>query len=119
ERGSVGAIVDGGLRDTRWIDELGFTVFGCFRTPVQSISRWKVNAWNVPVYMTGATGRRVSVEPGDFILGDDDGAIVIPQEIVREVLDKSEKLTQQEIQIRKSLSEGMSLAQALEKFGHV
>ncbi|MDS1140107.1 RraA family protein [Pusillimonas sp. SM2304] len=119
EKGSVGAIVDGGLRDTSWINALGFTVFGRFRTPVQSISRWKVNAWNVPVYMEGATGRRVAVAPGDFILGDDDGALVIPQALVKEVLEKSERLTEQEIAIRRSLSEGMSLAEALEKYGHV
>jgi regulator of RNase E activity RraA len=119
EKGSVGAIVDGGLRDTRWINKLGFTVFGRFRTPVQSISRWKVNAWNVPVFISGATDKRVAVEPGDFILGDDDGALVIPKAIVDEVLEKAEVLTQQEIDIRESLSKGMSLAEALEKYGHV
>jgi len=119
EKGSVGALVDGGLRDTSWINALGFTVFGRFRTPVQSISRWKVNAWNVPVFLTGATGRRVAVEPGDFILGDDDGALVIPQAIVQEVLEKSEVLTRQEIAIRDSLGKGMSLAEALQKYGHV
>lgn len=119
ERGSVGAIVDGGLRDTRWIGKLDFPVFGRFKTPVQSIGRWKVNAWNVPVYMEGATGRRVAVNPGDFILGDDDGAIVIPQAIVQEVLERSEALTRKEMEIRASLQKGMTLAQALEQFGHV
>ncbi len=119
EKGSVGAIVDGGLRDTRWIKELGFTVFGRFRTPIQSISRWKVTGCNVPVFMEGATGRRVAVAPGDFILGDDDGALVIPQALVDEVLQRSEQLTQQEIDIRASLSQGMSLAEALDKYGHV
>ncbi len=119
ERGSVGAIVDGGLRDTHWIGKLDFPVFGRFKTPVQSIGRWKVNAWNVPVYMEGATGRRVVVNPGDFILGDDDGAIVIPQAIVQEVLERSEALTRKEMEIRASLQKGMTLAQALEQFGHV
>lgn len=119
ERGSTGAIVDGGLRDTRWINKLDFPVFGRFKTPVQSISRWKVNAWSVPVYMEGATGRRVVVNPGDFILGDDDGAIVIPQSIVKEVLERSEALTKKEIEIRASLQQGMTLAQALAQFGHV
>ena len=119
EKGSVGAIVDGGLRDTSWINRLNFTVFGRFRTPVQSISRWKVNAWNVPVYLQGATGRRVVVTPGDFILGDDDGALVIPQAIVMQVLEKSEGLTEQERAIRRSLSDGMTLTEALEQYGHV
>src|SRR5690606_37473002 len=119
EKGSVGAIVDGGLRDTSWNNALGFTVFGRFRTPLQCISRWKVNACNVPVYMAGATGRRVAVQPGDFILGDDDGALVIPQDLVKEVQDKSERLTEQENAIRESQSQNMSLAEALDKFGHV
>jgi len=119
DKGCVGALVDGGVRDTSWISKLDFAVFGRFRTPVQSITRWKVNAWDVPVYLTGATGRRVIVSPGDFILGDDDGAIVIPQAIVKEVLEKSEKLTEQETAIRKSLSAGMTLTQALAQYGHV
>ena len=119
ERGSVGAVADGGIRDTRWIDAQSFPVMARFRTPVQSISRWKVNAWQVPVFLRGATSSWVTVNPGDFILGDCDGGIVIPQAVVKEVLKEAEALTKKEQAIRLDLGKGMSLADALKQYGHV
>lgn len=119
ERGCVGSLIDGGIRDIRWIGEHGFPVYACYRTPVQSIGRWKVNAWQIPVYMRGATTERVRIDPGDFILADEDGALSIPARVVEQVLLESERLTKREVLIRTELSQGLSLAQALQKFGHV
>jgi regulator of RNase E activity RraA len=119
ERGSVGALLDGGIRDVRWIGEHQFPVFACYRTPVQSIGRWKVTASQVPVYMRGHDGGNVIVRPGDFILCDDDGAIVIPVECVESVLIESERLTAIEKNIRIDIANGLSLTDALKKYGHV
>jgi len=119
ERGCAGALVDGGVRDVRWIKAIQFPVFARYRTPVQSIARWKVTACQVPVYLRGAAGSLIAVRPGDFILADEDGAIVIPVEVLEQVLLESEKLTRTEENIRAELQKGMTLAQALEKFGHV
>jgi 4-hydroxy-4-methyl-2-oxoglutarate aldolase len=119
ERGCVGAVVDGGVRDIRWLGEHKFPVYARYRTPVQSIGRWKVTAWQKPVDMRGATVAFVTVRPGDFILGDEDGVIAIPQALAEPVLVEAEKLTQKEIQIRAELKNGLTLAQALEKFGAV
>jgi len=119
ERGCVGAVVDGGVRDVRWLGEHKFPVYARYRTPVQSIGRWKVTAWQKPVDMRGATVAFVTVRPGDFILGDEDGVIAIPQALAEPVLVEAEKLTHKEIQIRAELKNGLTLAQALEKFGAV
>jgi regulator of RNase E activity RraA len=119
ERGSVGALIDGGIRDVRYLGQHKFPVFARYRTPVQSIGRWKVNAWQISIEMRGATTKFVTVKPGDFILGDDDGVIVIPSEILNDVLTRAEALTAKEVQIRSELSNGLTLADALEKFGHV
>jgi regulator of RNase E activity RraA len=119
ERGSVGALVDGGIRDVRWLGHHNFPVFAKYRTPVQSIGRWKVNAWQIPVEIRGATTKYVTVAPGDFILGDDDGVIVIPAAHIMAVLKRAEELTAKEVQIRAELLAGLSLAEALKKFGHV
>jgi regulator of RNase E activity RraA len=119
ERGCAGALVDGGIRDVRWIGEHGFPVYARYRTAVQSIGRWKVNATQVPVYLRGATSSVVEVAPGDFILADEDGAIVIPAGLVLQVLGQAEQLTRTEVAIRAELRNGLSLAQALQKFGHV
>lgn len=119
ERGCLGSLVDGGIRDVRWIGQHNFPVYARYRTPVQSIGRWKVTACQVPVFLKGATTTHVKVRPGDFILADEDGAIVIPAEVVNETLVQAEKLTQTEIGIREALGKGLTLAQALDRFGHV
>jgi regulator of RNase E activity RraA len=119
ERGCVGALVDGGVRDVAWIGQLDFPVYARYRTPVQSIGRWKVVDSGVPVTMPGATTATVEVCPGDFILADDDGAIAIPTAVVEHVLERAEELGTTEVEIRRELGDGLTLANALAKFGHV
>ena len=119
ERGCAGALVDGGVRDIRWLVEHGFPVFARYRTPVQSIGRWRVTGVQEPVYLAGATTTRVEVRPGDFVLGDEDGCLVVPADSVDEVLEEAEALTRTETQVREALAAGASLAECLERFGHV
>lgn len=119
ERGCVGALVDGGVRDVRWLRSHGIPVFARYRTPVQSIGRWAVTGWQETVYLRGATTQWVQVSPGDFVLADDDGAIVVPEALVDEVLPEAERLTATEVSIREALREGLSLAECLKRFGHV
>jgi regulator of RNase E activity RraA len=86
---------------------------------VQSIGRWKVVEWQQNVYLRGATAKWVLVSPGDFILADEDEAIVIPQAVVSETLARAEQLTEQETKLRLELQNGLGLEQALAEFGHV
>jgi regulator of RNase E activity RraA len=118
-RGCAGALVDGGIRDIEWIGRQRFPVYARYRTPVQSIGRWKVTAWQVPVDLPGATSRRVEVQPGDFVLADTDGVIVVPARVAEKVLLEAERLTKKEIRIRRELDRGASLEDVLAKYGHV
>jgi 4-hydroxy-4-methyl-2-oxoglutarate aldolase len=118
-RGCTGALVDGGIRDIEWIARWKFPVYARYRTPVQSIGRWKVTGWQVPVYLPGATKQHVIVNPGDFVLADADGAIVVPSEAVEKVLNEAERLTGIEAKIRAELDAGATLEQVLAKYGHV
>lgn len=119
ERGCVGAVVDGGVRDLRWLRRHEFPVFAQYRTPVQSIGRWAVTGWQEPVYLRGATTAWVQVRPGDFVLADEDGGMVVPSDLVVEVLTAAERLTATEVSVRAALREGLSLVEALARFGHV
>jgi regulator of RNase E activity RraA len=119
ERGSVGAPVHGGVRDVRWIGEHTFPVYARYRTPVQSIGRWRATGWQTPVFLGGATTATVVVHPGDFVLCDEDGSIAVATDHVLTVLEESERLTRKEIRIREELANGRSLQQALDKYGHV
>ena len=117
--GCAGALADGGIRDIEWIARQRFPVYARYRTPVQSIGRWKVTDWQVPVDMPGATKKRVRVRPGDFVLADADGVIVVPARVAEKVLVEAERLTRKEVGIRRELDGGASLQAVLSKHGHV
>jgi len=119
EAGCRGALVDGGVRDVDWLAHHGFPVFTRYKTPVQSRGRWKVKEWQVSVELPGATSQYVMVHPGDFILADSDGAIVIPAHMIETVLVKAEQLTEKEKAIRQYLSKGLTLSEAMTKYGHL
>jgi regulator of RNase E activity RraA len=118
-RGCAGALIDGGIRDIHWIARQKFPVYARYRTPVQSIGRWKVSAWQTPVYMPGATVKRVTINPGDFVFADIDGALAVPATLVESVLAEAERLTATEVKIRADLDAGATLEQVLAKYGHV
>jgi regulator of RNase E activity RraA len=119
ERGCAGAIIDGGVRDVSALREHGFTAFAAYRSAVQSIGRWRVTDYQVPIYLSGATTKWVQVNPGDFVLGDEDGVVVVPAGVVDDVLGAAEAMTATETRVRASLKDGMTLEQALERYGHV
>ena len=72
-----------------------------------------------PVPMPGATVPEIEVAPGDFVLADGDGAIVVPADVVEPVLARAEALGARKAEIRSELASGLSLAEALARFGHV
>jgi regulator of RNase E activity RraA len=117
--GSVGALVDGGLRDIRAMDEIGFSAFARYTSAVQSIGRWRVTGYQVPVFLPGATSRWVRTEPGAFLVADEDGAVVIPADVVEEVLEMAEELDAADAEIREALHSGLSLRETREKYGHL
>jgi regulator of RNase E activity RraA len=119
QRGCRGAVVDGGVRDIRALAQHGLPTFARYTSSVQSIGRWKVREWQVPIQLGGAVATWVSVSPGDFILGDSDGVVVVPQALVREVLECAESLAAKEAILRGEILVGLPLGQALEKYGHV
>ena len=86
---------------------------------IPDLIKRKVTAHQIPVYLRGATTDFVIIRPGDFLLGDEDGLLVIPVECIDEILSKAEELTQKEARIRAEIAKGLSLADALEKYGHV
>lgn len=118
-RGCRGAVMDGGIRDLRMINEFGFPVFSCYQTPIQSIGRWRVEVWQKPIRLRGATTQFVDIDPGDFIFGDDDGIVVVPAELVNEVLETSEALDGSQNEIRSDLLDGLSLQDALARYRHL
>ncbi len=111
-RGVAGCVLDGGCRDVGFILAEGFPVFCRFVTPEDSTWRWELEATQVPV-----TIGRVRIEPGDWIVGDDDGVVVVPATIAEDVLLEAERKAATESEIRIAVRGGMPPLEAYDRFG--
>jgi 4-hydroxy-4-methyl-2-oxoglutarate aldolase len=111
-RGAAGCVLQGGCRDVRFILETGFPVFSSHVSPDDSTYRWELEDTQVQIAI-GA----VAVEPGDWVVGDDDGVVVIPQGLAEEVLAEAERKVATETEIRDAVREGMPPLEAYERFG--
>lgn len=111
-RGGKGAVLNGGIRDTDYIRQLAFPVFARYKTPCDIVGRWRLVDFNVPVII-GA----VRVHAGDYVLGDGDGVLIIPQHVAEEVIAKAEAVVQTEDLVRKAILQGVHPVEAFEKYG--
>lgn len=111
-RGCRGIVIDGYTRDTRAILDLGFPVFCRGIHPADSLGRMDVDAHDVPIDCGGAR-----VEPGDLILADHDGVVVIPQGIAEDALTRAEEKVRGENLVRRKLAEGMPVSEAFRRYG--
>ena len=115
--GVSGVVIDGGTRDKTGIIAIGdFTCFARYTTAVESANRWRPKYTQVPISMAGTLTAYVRVNPGDWIFGDNDNVIVIPQEILMEVLAKVEDISRKENLSRKAFAEGQHIAEVFEIF---
>lgn len=111
-RGATGCIIDGHTRDALQIMEMGFPLFCTGFRPVDSSYRSSVIDFGVPVRVGG-----VLVNPGDIIFGDFDGIVVIPKEVLPEVVDRAVEKVESENHTRDMLREGALLREVYDKFG--
>jgi 4-hydroxy-4-methyl-2-oxoglutarate aldolase len=111
-RGVAGCVIDGGCRDVRLVEAEGFPVFSRFVTPEDSTWRWEVTATQGPI--TIAT---VRIRPGDWVVGDEDGVVVVPAEVADNVLTAAEAKAGTESEVRVAVRRGMSPLDAYERYG--
>ncbi|QHT62455.1 RraA family protein [Paenibacillus lycopersici] len=111
-RGANGAVIDGFVRDTRKILELGFPVFSTGFKPVDSKGRGIVIDYDCPVDAGG-----VIVKPGDVIFADMDGVVVIPKAVFETTVEQSLEKAESENHTRRELLEGKLLREVYDKYG--
>jgi 4-hydroxy-4-methyl-2-oxoglutarate aldolase len=107
-----GAVIDGATRDAAYIARVGFPTFVRYRTPQDSVPRWRVSDWGQPLTLGG-----VRVSLGDIVVADLDGVVVVPRRVAHEVLTRCEKLVGTENRVRIAIKRGMTPLEAYEKFG--
>jgi regulator of RNase E activity RraA len=111
-KGVLGYVVDGGCRDVEFILRLGFPVFASFYTPSDIVGRWIPDRYGEPVTIGGVT-----ICDGDYLLGDLDGVVAIPQAVAEEAIAKTETVAQTENRIRSAILAGMDPVDAYLRHG--
>ncbi len=111
-RGCRGAIIYGGIRDTDYMMNIDFPAFSLYKTPLDVIGRWELVEYDVPITIAGTP-----VNPGDFIVADRDGVVVIPAAITDAVLLKAEEVVSTENLVRNAILEGVHPLDAYKQYG--
>ena len=112
-RGVAGTVIDGVCRDVDSIRELDYSTYTKSKFMVTGKDRVKVDSYNLPVNIGG-----VEVRPGDILVGDESGVVVVPLEKAEEVLTIARQIESAEEGISKYVREGHTLREAREKYNY-
>ena len=111
-RGCVGAIVDGAIRDVGKIRDLGFPIFARGTCVYDSLNRQRVVDVDILVELDG-----VAFHPGDLVFADEDGVVVVPQIVEHEAIRRAWDKVHAENIVRDSIRDGLKAADAFAKYG--
>lgn len=111
-RGCVGAVIDGAIRDVSKIRDVGFPVFARTTCVYDSFNRQRVVDVDVPVEIDG-----VPFHPGDLVFADEDGVVVVPQAVEKEAIQRAWDKVHAENVVRDSIRGGLKAAEAFAKYG--
>lgn len=109
---AVGAVMDGMVRDVDQILEIGFPVFAAGYSPLDSAGRQEVVAHSTTIRCGDS-----EVRPGDWILGDVMGVVVIAAEHVEEAVDRAEAKGAGESMGRAKLLRGDEIGEVFRRHG--
>lgn len=112
-KGIAGTVIDGVCRDVQVIIEEKYPIFARGRFMMTGKDRVMVEATQVTVSIG-----KVQVKPGDVLVGDDSGVVVVPQEMAQQVLEIAQGIEEAEHSIVDAVRNGMTLTEARAKFGY-
>ena len=110
--GCVGVIVDGAVRDLRRMRQMGFACYALGTMIYDSKDRQRVIDVDVPVEIAG-----VRFCPGDLVIADEDGVVVVPQAVEAAVVRRAWEKVHAENEVRDAIKAGMKAAAAFDKYG--
>ena len=113
-RNFSGAVIDGGVRDTAYLQKIGFPVYALGVVPSTSIGHYRFFGANVPVTCDG-----VPVNPGDIIVADADGVVVVPKAVAPQVLKLAQDMDFKEHSMYAYIEKLKSIEEAVAKFGRL
>jgi 4-hydroxy-4-methyl-2-oxoglutarate aldolase len=113
--GHVGAVLDGGVRDLTEIRrDYDFPVYARAVSPGTTLGRYRTVASQVPVCVGG-----VMVHPGDIVVGDVDGVVIVPHAQAEAVLKMAQEIDERELEQAKLIIAEKSLRKGLAKYGRI
>ncbi len=112
-KGVSGVVVDGAARDVDACETFGFPVHARGTVPSTARGRIVQEAWNVPVRIGDAP-----VRPGDVIVADVNGVVVIPIERLEEVVKSAEEIMAKELAMLEALQAGESILEVDRRFNY-
>jgi regulator of RNase E activity RraA len=104
QNGVVGMVIDGACRDAREVRLERAPVFATVRTCAHVIGRLAFGSENEPIHCAG-----VAVSPGDIVLGDEDGVLVVPLALAEKALEIAEDILRLDKQSRRGKYEALGL----------
>jgi regulator of RNase E activity RraA len=105
ERGVAATIIDGPATDIVEIEEMGYLVFSRGVSPITTRGLALSGEINTPIQCGG-----VPVSPGDIVLADDNGVLILPPDLIPRIIDACEARVQRQLVMRERLRAGVSLA---------
>lgn len=113
-RGYAGAVIDGGVRDVAYLRKIGFPVYATGIVPSTSVHHYRFAGSQIPLLCDGVT-----VNPGDIVVADSDGVVVVPITKAEEVLKLAQQMDFKEHSMYPQIEQLKSIQEAVKKFGRL
>ena len=110
-RGVLGYVSDGGCRDADFIRKIGFQTFHRFYTPRDVVGAWSVDEMQTPIKIGD-----VNISPGDYVIADIDGVVIIPGAHIATIITSCEEVMNTENQVRTAIRSGVDPKEAYLKY---
>ena len=113
-RGYAGAVIDGGVRDVAYLRKIAFPVFATGIVPSTSVHHYRFAGSQIPLVCNG-----VPVNPGDIVVADSDGVVVVPKAQAQPVLALAQQMDFKEHSMYPVIEQLKSIVEAVKKFGRL
>ncbi len=113
KKGILGVVIDGAARDIDVCQEIGFPVFARGVVPITARGRIMQEDFNCVIRLGD-----VQVRPGDILVGDINGLVVIPPEKAEEVISSAESIYEKEEQMKADILKGMDILEVDSKYNY-
>ena len=113
-RGYSGAVIDGGVRDVAYLRKIGFPVYATGIVPSTSVHHYRFAGGQIPIQCDGVT-----VNPGDIVVADSDGVVVVPRDRAVEALALAEQMDFKEHSMYPVIEKFKSIQEAVKQFGRL